>query len=80
MMTGQNIDMLMGVSLDVCAELGRCTMRVRDVLQLGTGAVVELDRATEAPIDLLVNEKLVARGEIVAVNERFGVRITELLK
>jgi flagellar motor switch protein FliN len=79
-MDQKNIGMLMGISLDVCAELGRCTMRVRDVLQLGTGSIVELDRAAEAPIDLLVNKKLVARGEVVSVNERFGVRITELVK
>jgi flagellar motor switch protein FliN/FliY len=61
-------------------ELGRCTMSVRDVLQLGVGALVSLDRAAGAPVDVLVNQKLVARGEIVAIDERFGVRITELVK
>ena len=74
------MDMLMHVSLAVSVELGRCTMRVRDILQLGTGSIVELDRSTAEPIDVLVNEKLVARGEIVAVEDRFGVRITDLVK
>jgi flagellar motor switch protein FliN/FliY len=76
----KNLDLLMNVSLAVSVELGRCTMSVRDVLQLGTSSIVTLDRAAGGPIDVLVNQKLVARGEIVAVDERFGVRITELVK
>ena len=80
MMDQKNMDLLMNVSLAVCAELGCCTMRVRDVLQLGRGSIVVLDHVASAPIDLLVNDKLLARGEIIAVDERFGVRITELVK
>ncbi len=75
-----NLDLLMGVSLNVTAELGRCSLRVRDVLNLGTGSLVELDRAATGPIDLLVNDMPIARGEVVAVGERFGVRITEVLR
>lgn len=74
-----NVDLLMTVPLRVSAELGACTLTMREVLALGTGSVVALDRPAGAPIDLLVNDKLVARGEIVATGERFGVRITELL-
>jgi flagellar motor switch protein FliN/FliY len=79
-MDQKNLDLLMNVSLDVCAELGRCAMRVSDVLKLGAGSVITLDRAATDPIDLLVNEKLVARGEIVAIDDRFGLRITELVQ
>jgi flagellar motor switch protein FliN/FliY len=75
----RNLDLLMNVSLGVSAELGRCTMRVSDVLKLGKGSVVELDRLAGGPIDVLVNNRLVARGEIVAVEDRFGVRITEVV-
>jgi len=74
-----NLDMLMNVSLAVTAELGRCTMRVSDVLKIGRGTIVELDRLAGAPIDVLVNARLVARGEVVAVDDRFGVRVTEVV-
>jgi flagellar motor switch protein FliN/FliY len=76
---GRNLDLLMNVSLGVTVELGRCTMRVGDVLKLGKGSVVELDRAAGEPVDVLINRRLVARGEVVAVDDRFGVRLTELL-
>jgi flagellar motor switch protein FliN len=76
---GRNLDLLMNLSLGVTVELGRCTMRVGDVLKLGKGSIVELDRPAGAPVDVLVNRRLVARGEVVAVDDRFGVRLTELL-
>jgi flagellar motor switch protein FliN len=75
-----NIDVLMHVPLRVTAELGTCTMPVSEVLKLGTGSIVELDRLAGGPIDLLVNEKLIARGEVVAVDENFGIRVTELIQ
>ena len=74
-----NLDLLMNVSLGVTAELGRCTLRVSDVLKLGRGSIVELDRPANAPIDVLVNNRLVARGEVIAVDDRFGVRVTEVV-
>jgi flagellar motor switch protein FliN/FliY len=70
----------MGVPLHVTAELGTCNMSVAEVLKLGTGSIIELDRLAGGPIDLLVNNKLIARGEVVAVDENFGVRITELIQ
>ena len=76
---GRNLDLLLNVSLQVTAELGKCKMNVRDILKLGTGSVVELDRLAGGPVDLLVNNKLVARGEVVSIDENFGVRITELI-
>ena len=75
----RRLDVLMNVALGVSAELGRCSLRLGELLKLGSGAVVELDRRAGAPIDLFVNGKLIARGEIVAVDDRFGVRLTEVL-
>jgi flagellar motor switch protein FliN len=77
---GRNLDLLLNVSLQVTAELGKAKMNVRDILKLGTGSVVELDRLAGGPVDLLVNNKLVARGEVVAIDDNFGVRITELIE
>ncbi|GAC1306820.1 MAG: hypothetical protein NVS2B3_02540 [Vulcanimicrobiaceae bacterium] len=75
----RNLDLLMNVSLGVSAELGRCTMRVSDVLKLGKGSIVELDRLAGSPIDVFVNNRLVARGDVIAVDDRFGVRVTEVV-
>ena len=72
------LDVLMRVPLHLTAELGRRQMAVSEVLQLGTGSIVQLDRPAGEPIDILVGDKVIARGEIVAVDENFGVRITEL--
>ncbi|MGZ3499451.1 MAG: flagellar motor switch protein FliN [Vulcanimicrobiaceae bacterium] len=79
-MDQQNLDLLMSVPLQVTAELGKCKMSVADVLKLGSGSIIELDRLAGGPVDLLVNNKLVARGEVVAIDENFGVRVTELIQ
>ncbi|BDE07579.1 hypothetical protein WPS_28550 [Vulcanimicrobium alpinum] len=76
----KNLDLLMHVPLKVTAQLGTCRMQVRDLLKLGKGTVIELDRLAGGPVDLLVNDRLVARGEIVAIDENFGVRVTELIE
>ena len=75
----RNLDRLMGVTVRISAELGRCSLRVRDVLNLGIGSIVALDCAADGPIDVLVNDAPIARGEVIAVGDRFGVRITELV-
>lgn len=75
-----NLDVLMHVPLTVTAELGTSKMSVSEVLKLGTGSIIELDRLAGGPVDLLVNNKLIARGEVVAVDENFGVRVTELIQ
>ena len=77
---GKNLDLLMNVRLKVTAELGTCKMLVRDILKLGSGSIVELDRVAGGPVDLLVNDRLVARGEVVAIDENFGVSVTELIE
>jgi flagellar motor switch protein FliN/FliY len=75
----ENFGLLLHVPLHLTVELGSCTMPVAEILKLGIGSVVELDRAANAPVELLVNSSPIARGEIVAVDESFGLRITELL-
>ena len=74
-----SIDMLMDVPLRVTVELGRTQMSVRQVLELQNGAVVELDRMAGEAVDVLVNDKLMARGEVVVVDDKFGIRITEII-
>jgi len=76
---GNNIDLLMDVFLRVTVELGRTRMQLRQVLELQQGSVVELDRLAGDPVDVYVNERLLARGEVIVVDDKFGVRITELL-
>ncbi len=73
------LDMLHDVEMEVSAELGRTRMSVRELLSLAPGAIVELDRAAGSPADLLVNGRLIARGEVVVIDENFGIRITEIV-
>jgi flagellar motor switch protein FliN/FliY len=75
----RGIEMLHGVDMEVTVELGRTRMAVRDLLALAPGAVLELDRAAGSPADLLVNGRLIARGEVVVIDEDFGLRVTEIL-
>lgn len=74
-----SLDLLLDVPLRITVELGRARMAVRDVLALQTGSVVELDRAAGQPVDVLVNDRLIAHGEVVVIEDRFGVRITEIV-
>ena len=75
----RGIEMLHGVDMEVTVEIGRARMTVRELLDLAPGAVLELDRAAGSPADLLVNGRLIARGEVVVVDEDFGLRITEIV-
>ncbi len=74
-----NIGVLLDVPVSLTVELGSCLMPMREVLQLGAGSVVQLDKTADSPVRLLVNRKLVAKGEVVVVENRFGIKITELL-
>jgi flagellar motor switch protein FliN/FliY len=74
-----DLRLLSEVPLQVTVELGRAVMRVRNLLALREGSVIELDRAPGSPVDVFVNGKLVARGDVVVVDEEFGVRVTEVL-
>jgi flagellar motor switch protein FliN/FliY len=74
-----NLEVLLDVSMNLSVELGSCQLSVREVLELGVGSVVQLDKPADAPVDLYVNQKLVARGEVVVLEDRFGLKITELV-
>ncbi|MEM1011343.1 MAG: flagellar motor switch protein FliN [Planctomycetota bacterium] len=74
------IDLLKDVNLDVKIELGRCRMLVEDVLKLVEGSVVELDKLAGDPIDVYVNERIVARGEVLVLNDNFCVRVNEIIE
>ena len=74
-----NLDLILDIPLSVTVELGRSKMLINDLLQLGQGSVVELTKLVGDPLEVLVNDKLVARGEVVVVNEKFGVRLTDIV-
>ncbi len=75
-----HLSLLEGVTARVSVELGRSTMPIKQVLALAPGSIVELDRLSTEPIDILVNGELVARGEVVVLENEFGVRVTEIVK
>ena len=75
----RKIDFLLDVPVTVTVELGRTAMVIRDALSLGSGSVVELNKLAGEPVDLLINNKLVARGEVVVVNENFGVKVIDIV-
>lgn len=73
-----NLDILLDVPVTLTVELGSCQLPMRDVLELAVGSVVELDKPAGTPVELRANNKLVARGEVVVVEDHLGIRITEL--
>lgn len=75
----QNISLLMDVSMELTVELGRTRWQVKDILGMGEGTIVELDKLAGEPVDILVNHNLIARGEVVVIDENFGVRVTEIV-
>jgi flagellar motor switch protein FliN/FliY len=75
----QNLDLILDIPLTVTVELGRSKMLINDLLQLGQGSVIELTKLVGEPLEVLVNNKLVARGEVVVVNDKFGVRLTDIV-
>ncbi len=76
---GDNLDLILDIPLRVTVELGRSRMVVSELLNLGQGSVIELNKLAGEPMEILVNDKLVARGEAVVVNEKFGVRLTDII-
>jgi flagellar motor switch protein FliN len=77
--TQANLDMLMDVPLKISVELGRTKMPLRQTLELVQGSVIELDRLAGDPVDVFVNDRLLAKGEVVVVDDKFAVRITEII-
>lgn len=75
----RDLDFILDIPLDLTVELGRTKMLVNDLLQLGQGSIVELNKIAGEPLEIYINRKLVARGEVVVVNEKFGVRLTDIV-
>lgn len=75
----ENMDILMDVSLEVSVELGRTSRKIKDILEFGPGSIIELNRLVGEPVDVLVNGKFVAAGEVVVIDENFGIRITDII-
>ena len=76
---GGNISLILDVPMTLTVELGRTTQLVQDILGLGEGSIIELDKLAGEPVDLLVNGKLIAKGEVVVIDENFGVRVTDIV-
>jgi flagellar motor switch protein FliN len=74
-----SMELLLDIPLEITAELGRTRMIINDLLQLGQGSVIELNKLAGEPLEILVNQKLIARGEVVVVNEKFGIRLTDII-
>ena len=75
----QSLDFILDIPLKLTVELGRAKMSVRDILQLAQGSVVELSKFAGEPLEVLVNDRLIARGEVVVVNDKFGIRLTDII-
>jgi flagellar motor switch protein FliN/FliY len=74
-----NLNLVLDVPVSLTIELGSCQLPMRDVLQLTVGSVVQLEKSADAPVELSVNGKLIARGEVVVIEDRFGLKITEVI-
>jgi flagellar motor switch protein FliN/FliY len=76
---GPSLDLILDIPLEISVELGRAKMIINDLLQLGQGSVIELNKLAGEPLEILINQKLIARGEVVVVNEKFGIRLTDII-
>lgn len=75
----QNLDMLLDIPLKVTVELGRTKQTIQEILELASGSIIELDKLAGEPVDILVNDKLIAKGEVVVIDENFGVRVSDII-
>ena len=74
-----NISLLMDVTMEVTVELGRAKKQIKEILSMGEGTIIALDKLAGEAVDILVNHKLIAKGEVVVIDENFGVRVTEIV-
>jgi flagellar motor switch protein FliN/FliY len=74
-----NIGLIMDVFMEMTVELGRTKKLIKEILAMGEGTIIELDKLAGEPVDILVNHKLIAKGEVVVIDENFGVRVTEIV-
>ncbi|MCK5505411.1 MAG: flagellar motor switch protein FliN [Thermodesulfovibrionia bacterium] len=79
MISSRGMDFLLDIPVELAVQLGTTKMLIKDLLQLGQGSVVELEKLAGEPMEILANHKLIARGEVVVVNEKFGVRLTDII-
>lgn len=79
MTTPRGMEFLLDIPIELAVQLGRSKMLIKELLQLGQGSVVELEKLAGEPMEILANNKLIARGEVVVVNEKFGVRLTDII-
>ncbi|MBI5741929.1 MAG: flagellar motor switch protein FliN [Nitrospirae bacterium] len=77
--TSRDIDFLLDIPVEITVQLGRTRMLIKELLQLGQGSVIELEKLAGEPMEILANNRLIARGEVVVVNEKFGVRLTDII-
>ncbi|MCK5162674.1 MAG: flagellar motor switch protein FliN [Desulfobacula sp.] len=75
----RELDFILDIPLELSVELGKTKMLVNDLLQLGQGSIIELNKLAGEPLEVYINKKLIARGEVVVVNEKFGVRLTDVI-
>ena len=75
----QNMDFLLDIPLEVSVELGKTRITIGDLLKLSQGSVVELNKLTDEPLEIFINKKLMAQGEVVVVNDKFGIRLTNII-
>ena len=75
----RRLELLLDVPMEITVELGRSRMTIQELLALSPGSVIELDKLAGEPLDILVNDRLIARGEAVVVNDKFGIRITDIV-
>ncbi len=75
----RDLDFILDIPLELSVELGKTRMLINDLLQLGQGSIVELNKLAGEPLEVYINRKLIARGEVVVVNEKFGVRLTDII-
>jgi flagellar motor switch protein FliN/FliY len=75
----KNLDLILDVKVDLTVRIGSCQLPMRDVVAMGEGAVLQLDQSAADPVGLYVNDKLIARGEVVVVEENFGIKITQII-
>src|SRR5439155_2179716 len=76
---GPNLEALLDIPVKLSVELGTAQLSMQEVLQLGPGSVVQLDKPADAPVDLYVNQKLIARGEVVVMDDQYGIKVTEII-
>ena len=74
-----DLDLILDIPLDVSVELGKVKMIVNDMLQMGQGSIIELNKPVGEPLEIFINNKLIARGEVVIVDEKFGIRVTDII-